>query len=182
MNRSFSRFLLIVGIAFYSLLSASQTSTLASLSKSPELERLTRQAGMIFTGTVVAISPIRGRDSDQISSVEVTFRVEQVLRGPRAGQRFSIREWPGLWVSGERYRVGQRMTIFLYPPSRVGLTSPVGGGAGRFDVDRDGQVVLKPIHRPILFGDPAPTRSSPPSRIPLSTFHRAVRQMIEGSR
>jgi len=70
----------------------------------------------------------------------VTFQVEQVLRGPRAGQRFSIREWPGLWVSGERYRVGQGMTLFLYPPSRVGFSSPVDGGAGRFKVDRDGQM------------------------------------------
>lgn len=182
MNRSFCRFLLIVGLTLCSVCSASQTSTLASLSRSPELQRLTQQAGLIFTGTVAAITPIRGRDSDQISSVEVTFQVEQALRGPRAGQRFSIREWPGLWLAGERYRVGQRMTIFLYPPSRAGLTSPVGGGAGRFDVDRDGQIILKPIQRPIFFRNPQPPRTNPPSRVPLGTFHRALRQMMEESR
>jgi hypothetical protein len=182
MDRSFCRFLLIVGVTLYAVSSASQTTTLASLSTSPELQRLTRQAGLIFTGTVAAITPIRGHDSDQISSVEVTFQVEQAVRGPRAGQRFSIREWPGLWVSGERYRVGQRMTIFLYPPSRVGLTSPVGGATGRFDVDRDGQILLKPVQRPIVSGTPLSTRSNPPTRVPLGTFNRAVRQMVEESR
>jgi hypothetical protein len=180
MNRSFCRFLLVLALTLWAASWASQTSALASLSKSPELQRLTRQAGLIFTGTVVAVTPIRGRESDQVSSIEVTFQIEQALRGARAGQRFSIREWPGLWVSGERYRVGQRMTLFLYPPSRVGFSSPVGGGAGRFDVDRDGQITLKPIQRPILLRDPI--RPSPPTRVLLRTFNRAVRQMVEESR
>lgn len=81
MNRSFCRFLLVLALTFWAVSSASQTSTLASLSKSPELQRLTRQAGRIFTGTVVAVTPIRGRDADQICSVKVTFQVEQALRG-----------------------------------------------------------------------------------------------------
>ena len=34
--------------------------------------------------------------------------------------------------------------LFLYPPSKVGLTSPVGGGAGRFRVDPQGNVIVEP--------------------------------------
>ena len=39
--------------------------------------------------------------------------------------------------------------LFLYPPSRLGLTSPVGNRAGRFAVNRAGLVTLKaPIGKP----------------------------------
>ena len=55
-----------------------------------------------------------------------------------------IKEWAGLWQSGERYRPGERVLLFLYPPSRLGLTSPVANRAGRFEVDRAGRVTLKP--------------------------------------
>ena len=182
MNRSFCRLLLVVALTLCAVSSAAQTSILTSLSNSPDLQQITRKAGLIFTGTVVAVTPIRERDADQISSVEVTFQVEQALRGPKAGQRFSIREWPGLWLSGERYRIGQRMMIFLYPPSRAGLTSPVGGGAGRFDIDRDGRISVKPVQPPSVGRSPQPVRSTTVSRVPLSTFSRAIRRLTEESR
>jgi hypothetical protein len=62
MNRSFSRFLLIVGVAFYSLSSASQTSTLASLSKSPGLQRLIRGPGGCFLAEQQAAIRLRLED------------------------------------------------------------------------------------------------------------------------
>jgi hypothetical protein len=34
--------------------------------------------------------------------------------------------------------------LFLYPPSKLGLTSPVGGPLGRFKIDPDGRVILGP--------------------------------------
>jgi hypothetical protein len=35
--------------------------------------------------------------------------------------------------------------LFLYPPSKLGLTSPVGGAAGRFLV-RKGRIQIGPQH------------------------------------
>ena len=64
------------------------------------------------------------------------------MRGTRAGEILSIREWAGLWNSGDRYRPGERFLLFLYSPSRLGLTSPVGGQSGRFAVDSGGSVIL----------------------------------------
>lgn len=182
MNRSFCRLLLVVALTLCPVCSVAQTSTLSSLSQSPDLQRITAKAGLIFSGTVVAVRAIRERDSDQISSVEVTFQVEQALRGPRAGQRFSIREWPGLWLSRERYRVGERMMIFLYPPSRAGFTSPVEGGGGRFDVDAKGRISVKPVQSPLLLRNFGPIRSATDARVPLGTFSRAIRSLIEESR
>jgi len=45
-----------------------------------------------------------------------------------------------LWSFGLRYRRGERALLFLYPPSRLGLTSWVGGPLGRFAVDSTGSV------------------------------------------
>jgi len=67
--------------------------------KTHHLQRVARKAALIFTGTVVSIAPVRG-NGEETNSVEVTFQIEQALRGLRAGQRYTIREWSGLWMSG----------------------------------------------------------------------------------
>ena len=77
-----------------------------------------------------------------VPTVEITFKVEQAIRGTHDGQLLTIREWAGLWESGERYHSGERLLLFLYGPSKLGLTSPVGGALGRFRVDSGGNVIL----------------------------------------
>ncbi len=39
------------------------------------------------------------------------------MRGTAPGQSLTIHEWAGLWLSGERYRVGERVLLFLYSPA-----------------------------------------------------------------
>jgi hypothetical protein len=41
------------------------------------------------------------------------------------GQVLTVHEWAGLWSSGKRYCVGERVFLFLYPPGKLGLTSVV---------------------------------------------------------
>lgn len=113
-----------------------------------------RSAGMIFSGTVLKIEHLKPAGSPGIT--QITFRVENAIRGTHLGENLTIREWEGLWNSGERYRPGERVLLFLYPQSKLGLTSPVGGAVGRYEVDRTGQVLInnigntgprpKPIH------------------------------------
>ena len=79
-------------------------------------------------------------------------QVEQALRGLRTGQRYTIREWSGLWMSAPHYRLGQRMMLFHYGPSRAGLTSPVEGSLGRYDIDRSGQGSIFAPRRPAVAG------------------------------
>jgi hypothetical protein len=71
------------------------------------------------------------------------FRVDEAIRNVRRGQTVEINEWAGLWQSGERYHPGERVLLFFYPPSKLGLTSPVGNQAGRFAVSRAGSVTFK---------------------------------------
>ena len=104
-----------------------------------------RAAGTIFRGTVVSVQALRAARTGEMETVQVTFRVDDAFRGVRKGQSFKIREWSGLWLWGERYRVGQQVVLFLYPPSKLGLTSPVGGRFGRFEVDQQETVS---VHQP----------------------------------
>ena len=131
----------------------------------PIRQALLRNSGYIFSGTVKAVERVAPQREDSVAVMRITFRVEEPLRGVRKGQLLVIREWAGLWQSGERYRLGERVMLFLYPPSKLGLTSPVGGGAGRFRVDPQGNVIVPPrkADRPGLGkGD----RFSPKQRIP----------------
>jgi hypothetical protein len=128
---------------------------------------VTQSSGYIFAGTVKSVERATPKGNG-VATVQINFHVDQGMRGVRTGQTLAIREWAGLWQSGERYRPGERVLLFLYPPSKLGLTSPVRGPMGRFRIGPDGQIVLGPgriglpARRPGI-GDPlrGRTRVSP---------------------
>jgi hypothetical protein len=102
-------------------------------------------AGYIFAGTVKNVR----RDAPHagaVATMEITFHVDKAMRGVHTGESLVIHEWAGLWQAGERYQPGEQLLLFLYPPSKLGLTSAVGGEAGRFKLDERGQVILDPVH------------------------------------
>jgi hypothetical protein len=109
-----------------------------------DFRQTVRQSGLIFEGTVTAIQCERAKGQSP-QSYRISFQVKQGLRGVRSGATVTIREWAGLWAvgpaQGPRYHVGERAFLFLYPPSRAGLTSTVGGRKGKLAVNA-GQVLL----------------------------------------
>ena len=123
-----------------------------------------QSAGMIFSGTVLKVEHLRSAGFPGVT--QVTFRVESAMRNARRGQTLTIREWAGLWSSGERYRTGERVLLFLYPKSKLGLTSPVGGPSGRYEVDHAGRV---------LAGGPEPR----PQPIPIQDFAAEIRRAAQ---
>lgn len=76
------------------------------------------------------------------------------MRGTSAGEILTIQEWAGRWAGGERYRIGERVLLFLYAPSKLGLTSTVAGAMGRFAVDSQGRIVMSPQHIANLVSEP----------------------------
>jgi len=138
--------------------------------------QLARAAGRIFSGTVIAISRRPANAGQSVETVAITFHVEQALRGVIPGEDVTISQWMGLWSSGQRYRVGERVLLFLYPPSKLGLTSCVGGGVGRFTVDPQGRVLLSAQHLSAFRTDPV---LGGKSRVRLSDFASAVRRATE---
>jgi hypothetical protein len=107
----------------------------------PTLRRLTRQSGYIFAGTVTTVESLGPTSS--VPTTKITFHVDQAIRGVSKGQTLVIHEWAGVWESGESYHRGERVLLFLYRPSRLGLTSPVGGQQGRFKLDDNGMAILR---------------------------------------
>lgn len=118
-----------------------------------------RDSGMIFAGTVLKVQQGSGSASPAIPVTRITFRVEQAFRGVRAGQVFTMTEWAGLWQNRERYHVGEKVLLFLYPKSKLGLTSPVGA-MGRFPVDSRGRVSLQANDRGALPVEVFPVREA----------------------
>lgn len=158
-------------------LSAQQPAILVS-SAPLRLREVTDHAGTIFVGKVISIEALPlASSSDHVGSVQITFQVEQGIRGARAEEQFSFREWGGLWPRADRYRVGQRMMLFLYTPGTLGLTSPVGGAAGRLSVDASGQVLLSATQQQSLQVSQIPEVRS--RRVPLRELVRAIRRMSE---
>jgi hypothetical protein len=113
------------------------------------LHQFSDKADVIFAGQVLTIrSPNDG-------VVEVEFRVDQAIRGSRAGTPYVLREWAGLWAGhNQRYRVGQRLLMLLHAPSAAGMSSPIGGLDGAIPI-RQGSAAMAPR-------DDVATPSQPP--------------------
>ena len=114
----------------------------------PDLRQLARDAGIIFRGAVERVERVAPAPGD-VGTVRVTFRIAEALRGATPGEALTIREWDGLWHAGDRYRVGEHLLLFLYPPSGdLGLTTTVGGEQGRIRV-ADSQLSIAALARQI---------------------------------
>jgi len=135
-----------------------------------------RAAGMIFSGTVTHIERRPASPGYSVETIAVTFHVESGIRGATPGENLTITQWVGLWSAGQRYRVGERVMLFLYPNSKLGLTSCVGGQLGRFAVDPAGHVLLTAQHLAAFRKDPVLGGKSRPL---LSDFALAVRRASE---
>ena len=135
-----------------------------------------RASGMIFSGTVTGIKSGPANQTQAVAAVAITFHIDHAIRGTRSGDSITISQWAGLWSSGQRYRLGERVLLFLYPRSKLGLTSCVAGPMGRFEVDAWGRVLLSAHHRSAFRTDPV---LGGKSRLDFSDFALAVRQAGE---
>ena len=141
------------------------------------LPQISSAAGIIFSGRVTFVGRAGGlltsASGQNTASTVVTFQVEHALRGTKAGEHLTIREWAGLWNGKEHYRVGERVLLFLYPPSKLGLTSPVAGPMGRFAVDSRGRIALNAQNISVLAADRA---IGGKNLVPYADFFHAVRR------
>jgi hypothetical protein len=131
---------------------------------------------MIFSASVKRIERRPATRGQSVETVAITFHVERAIRGATPGEDLTVAQWIGLWSGGQRYRVGERVLLFLYPRSKLGLTSCVGGMLGRFHVDAWGRVLLSTQQLTALHKDPV---LGGRSRVPFSDFALAVRHAGE---
>jgi hypothetical protein len=149
------------GIALVCLILCSLTAFAASSSDQAASERvlgtqwrhLARRAGMIFSGTVLDSNPHLAQTTTWSVApsklgmggdfVEFHFRIDRPIAGVKSGQILIIREWAGASSRQPRLCAGERVLLFLYSPSRLGLTSLVGGAQGQIRLDSTGQSVAE---------------------------------------
>ena len=142
----------------------------------PQWKQIARASGMVFSGTVLGITAAPAGTDRAIPTVEVKFRVDQAIAGVKSGQVLTIREWAGAWSSHRAMRTGQRILLFLYPPSRLGLTSPVGGPMGQVALDSSGKNVAVPVATVnVAFRARPPLRTVAQRSVSLTQLERAIR-------
>jgi hypothetical protein len=117
-------------------------------------QQLVRAAGIVFSGRVTSVGSTKPSAGPDRAATAITFKVEHAIRGTFSNQILTIHEWAGLWNRGERYHTGEHVFLFLYSPSKLGLSSPVAGALGRFPMDSEGNIILSPQHIAILAADP----------------------------
>jgi len=116
-------------------------SARAASAQSLFLRQAARKAGFIFSGTVLSVQQVRGGPGT-VDRVRIAFAVHEAVRGVRAGKTFTVDEWAGVWTDAAgRFRPGDRVFLLLYPRSKLGLTSIVAGGLGRYDLDSNWRIV-----------------------------------------
>jgi hypothetical protein len=179
-RKLFPRFLSLCSVALTTAAFAAQITAEplpAAAFSALTLRQLTRSSGYIFVGTVTDIQATASAPH-KLATVRITFHINQAIRGVRSGRSLTTREWAGLWESGERYRVGQRLLVFLYPRSKLGLTSPVGGWQGRFALDSQGELILG---KERLIANPIVRQSwnNNRFRVGIREFRRAIRRAEE---
>jgi hypothetical protein len=115
---------LFFGVALWA--SRGQAQTLPQTSVDA-LQMMTAQAGVIFTGQVVAVR-------QHAAVVEIDFAVLDSIRGVSGGS-YTLREWAGLWPGGdEPFRVGQQYLMLLHTSGAGELSSPVNGMDGAIPI------------------------------------------------
>jgi hypothetical protein len=117
-------------------------------------EQMSQRAGLIFVGTVVGANPpsvgvdqlslVSSTTPAMLPTIQVTFRVDRAIAGTETGQILTIHGWAGASSAPRPMNTGQHVLLFLYAPSRLGFTSPVGGAAGEVLLDATGKYVPAP--------------------------------------
>ena len=115
------------------------------------LFEMVRAADRIFWGRCLQAEP--GREpATGLPVTTYTFEVLRGIKGTRAAESIRFQQLTGGPAGAIRgvpqYSRGQEILLFLYPDSRLGLTSPVGLDQGMFRVGkggREGRTVLNRV-------------------------------------
>jgi hypothetical protein len=122
----------------------------AAVSRRLDLATLTAHAGTIVAGRIAAIRTGSHPRYHHIGALHVTIKVSETIKGapkdrltfmqfaggmPTTDGAGSVSMSPSL-PEMPSYRVGEEVVLFLYKPSSVGFTSPVGGSQGKFLIQR----------------------------------------------
>jgi hypothetical protein len=110
------------------------------------LAELVQGSDVILRGDVIEARLEPHPDYPDATTMLITLRVQEVLKG-KAGETYTFRQYVFDPRDGQQrlgYKKGESVVLILYPPSRMGLSSPVGLEQGRFRlwIDSKGTVMV----------------------------------------
>ena len=174
-----------------------------------DLSTMTERAGTIVSGRITELRSGAHPRYKNVGVLFITVKVNEMIKGTPA-QTFTFMQFTGRAAqpsSGKplsmartlphmpMYRVGEEVVLFLYPPSSVGFTSPVGGEQGKFIVRRspgqpvtvvsDGGNGQLTVEGPLPAGlTPEQQRMlrNPGNELELNTFRGAVKRLVKPAR
>lgn len=126
-------------------------SSLAN-SRSVNLAEMTSHAGRVVHGRVVEVREGVHPQNEQIGVTFVKVQVVEMLKGGAAREVTFMQYGSSTkqFIAHQpKYSVGEEVVLFLYAESKLGFTSPVGQGQGKFVVRQDtrsGNRVLQNEH------------------------------------
>ena len=137
-------FVLVCAFACLMGRSVAQENDLAAAARvlGPNWKQISRKAGQVFIGTVLRVEAHRAQRGSPVPTVEMKLHVDLAIAGARKGTNVTVREWEGAWSGHRALRSGEHVLLLLYPASRLGLTSPVGG-TGEVSLDARGEIDLQ---------------------------------------
>jgi len=138
---------------------------------------LIQRSGYIFAGTVLAVEHVPPLPNE-MPIVRVVFHIDEAIRGVQQGQTLTIREWAGSWNSSQQYRRGERVLLFLYPPSKLGLTSLVTGNSGQLELNARGEILLN-HNQALIRRDESRSFAGQRNRLPRAGFLEALRRAAQ---
>lgn len=144
------RIISVLAVVCLATISAAQVSDqiVAERVLGPRWRQMSRASGMIFSGTVLRIEAQPSGKVRPLPLMLTRFRVDRAIAGVRSGEVLTVREWAVAQSMQRTMSRGERVLIFLYAPSRLGLTSPVGGRIGQVALDSRGEVVYTGVPLP----------------------------------
>jgi hypothetical protein len=184
--RRFAGFACFLTCILFAFASAQTDEAIAERILGPHWQQFSRQAGMIFAGTVLSApepsTTTSGTATERtLPTIVLTLRVDRPIAGVSFGQTVTIHEWAGAWSLHRPMRRGEHLLLFLYPLSRLGLTSPVDGSRGQIALDATGQNIAQsplaalPASRNDRFSGPSMNeRGAPQATIPVIQLERAI--------
>ena len=113
--------------------------SIAAHALGPQWKQMAHSAGTIFSGTLLNVT--QDANTGSVPILELQFKVNRGIAGVQSGKMLTVREWSGAWSLHRPMRKGERVLLFLYPRSRLGLTSPVNGSAGQIPLDGSGNLL-----------------------------------------
>ncbi len=135
-----SSFRLVVQACLIAMLAtAPLAAQRGAYTQSRNLAELVAQSSVIFRGYVVSAKVEPHPELRHLSTVVVTLRVAEALKGDPS-QTFTFRQF--IWDLRDRYdaagyRKGQHWLLLMNPSTRYGLMCPAGLDQGRFRITRD---------------------------------------------